>query len=492
MKKSFIFLIFLGLGLSLFAQSITNVRILPLRTTYTTGENVIIYWDYENITKPGTVEVKITLWREGGTKRICRLGMGIKLTDGNIGKAWRIPASCTNLDTSTQEDLTTGNLKIRVRWQGHAPAVFGETSFFRIKDVRRPDLIVSLDKLTRKPAVGEECNFLIKVKNVGRARSLSTRVKVIIGKKGTITWASPGREYAVVPMDPKSDPLSKPIKFKARFNSVGEWEVRAFVDSPLKIVEEDELNNYDRVVFNVAPAPEPDLFITDFDINPSRIEMGDTVRVQFRAKNIGNKRCGKKSWVVVYFTPRWREKDDYYLKIASRLDDLGPGESHFYSFQRKIDLKIPPGVTAYNAYMNVKVVLDSEHYIDERSEENNEREAGFYIKHLRPDLWIMDVTSPSPTRNLGQEVKIIVKVKNIGGAPVDSFLLTMKQGKKTLHQHRINVHLAPNQVIEHSFRHRWWTAGRKHIKFILDIKNEVDEMDEDNNTKTYNEIKYEL
>lgn len=92
-----------------------------------------ILWNYTYIISPSAGRVKITLWRAGGTRRICRIAQDISITQGGSGYSWTVPSSCENPDTGASEDLTTGDLKIRVRWQGHTPAVYGESSYFEVK-----------------------------------------------------------------------------------------------------------------------------------------------------------------------------------------------------------------------------------------------------------------------------------------------------------------------------------------------------------------------
>jgi len=117
----------------LFAQSISNVRFVPSRTSYFVGNQVSIYWSYTGLSIPSTASVKITIWRQGASQSTCLIAKNIPVNQGGAGYPWTIPSTCVNPHTSATEDLTRGNLKVRVRWQGHTPAVYGESGWFTVQ-----------------------------------------------------------------------------------------------------------------------------------------------------------------------------------------------------------------------------------------------------------------------------------------------------------------------------------------------------------------------
>lgn len=106
-------------------QNIT-VSLQPDKTGYSAGESVKIKWTTVGIMP--SEKLKITLWRAGGTQSACCLADNV---NANLGTwTWSVPTSCTNPHTSGTEDLTTSQLKVRVRWKGHS--LWGETHLFTI------------------------------------------------------------------------------------------------------------------------------------------------------------------------------------------------------------------------------------------------------------------------------------------------------------------------------------------------------------------------
>ncbi len=128
MRKLFLFALLMGFVVSVYAQSISNVRLVPSRAAYLSGENVRIYWNYSEISR--TEKVKITLWREGGTQSTCLLADDVSISTAS--KSWRVSSTCSNPRTGVREDLLTGRVKIRVRWKRHP--VWGESEYFEIRN----------------------------------------------------------------------------------------------------------------------------------------------------------------------------------------------------------------------------------------------------------------------------------------------------------------------------------------------------------------------
>ncbi len=158
MKRTLHFTLLILLATGLFAQQITNVRLSPQKSSYKTLEFVTIYWDYTGLSIPSDAPVKITLWREGNSQNICKIAENVRITRGSTGYQWTIPATCINPHTGTREDLTQGNLWVRVRWQRHTPAVYGESPHFTIKKssvdfTRTHDVSSDFSNLAKMPAL---------------------------------------------------------------------------------------------------------------------------------------------------------------------------------------------------------------------------------------------------------------------------------------------------------------------------------------------------
>ena len=127
-KIVFLFLIF-AFGVLCYSQTITNVRIDPVKSSYLVGSAVKIYWNFSDIDP--SEKVKITVWKEGATQNSCRIAQDVPINRGTSGFDWVIKGKCTNPRTGVEETLS-GRIKIRVRWQGHSPAVFGESPYFTL------------------------------------------------------------------------------------------------------------------------------------------------------------------------------------------------------------------------------------------------------------------------------------------------------------------------------------------------------------------------
>jgi len=162
MKRLLLCFIFLLIGTYLIGQVISEVRLTPYSSTYFTGEKIKIYWSYRDI--PSSSSVKLTLWREGSPRRICKIDQNVPISRGNSGYSWTIPASCTNPDSGKSEDLTIGRFRIRIRWQGHK--AWGESGFFVVK---------------KRQAEVPKYEFFIAYPQ-----------KLIKGQKATLRWSIPG------------------------------------------------------------------------------------------------------------------------------------------------------------------------------------------------------------------------------------------------------------------------------------------------------------
>ncbi|GEM_PF-4204153 len=94
-----------------------DVWLEPGKRVYSPGETVLIKWSFASSAPPSTVNnaVRITLRREGITQSICRIADNVPASMSTTGYSWTIPRTCPNPRTGNPEDLTHGNLNIRVR-----------------------------------------------------------------------------------------------------------------------------------------------------------------------------------------------------------------------------------------------------------------------------------------------------------------------------------------------------------------------------------------
>lgn len=167
MKKLVYFALFFTIIPWIYGQSITNVRLSPVRSSYNSGETVTIYWNYSGIGKKE--KVKITIWKEGNNKSICLMADDVTISQTH--QNWTVPESCLNPRTGAKEELTTARIKIRIRWKSHP--VWGESEWFRVKAKELPDLVV--DSITfddwRSETRASETWMRVVIKNIGSASS---------------------------------------------------------------------------------------------------------------------------------------------------------------------------------------------------------------------------------------------------------------------------------------------------------------------------------
>jgi len=170
MRKILLIVAMFGLVFMGFGAAITNVKLVPTKSSYTVGESVQIQWTASGI--PSGEKVKITLWRQGVSTRICLIAADVPVNAGSY--SWTIPSSCTNPDTSATENLVGGTFHIRVRWQGNP--VFGESPNFTITEPQNITVALSPDSSSYN--VGN--NLSVNWSYTGITPTASDKVKITL------------------------------------------------------------------------------------------------------------------------------------------------------------------------------------------------------------------------------------------------------------------------------------------------------------------------
>ncbi len=114
---------------------ISGLQLVPQKGSYIFGEKVQVKWTASGF--PAGEKVRVMIWREGSSKNICKVGDNIPVGNGVF--VWKVQLVCDNPHTGAKEDLTKGELWIRVGWvypSGYdGPGVFADSSKFTVKGI---------------------------------------------------------------------------------------------------------------------------------------------------------------------------------------------------------------------------------------------------------------------------------------------------------------------------------------------------------------------
>jgi len=152
-----------------------------------------------------------------------------------------------------------------------------------------PDLTVeTISWLPSNPVVGQSIDFAIRVRNIGDAIALPSKLLVAfwMGTEGASDRWVPERD--VPTLDPQ-DFVDVRITLDSWRNQLpGTFEITATADH-LKIVQESrEDNNELKVALAIAPQPQPDLSWVTMDYSPRPPVIGETLLLFGTYTNLGN------------------------------------------------------------------------------------------------------------------------------------------------------------------------------------------------------------
>ena len=140
------------------------------------------------------------------------------------------------------------------------------------------------------------------------------------------------------------------------------------------------------------------------------------------------------------------------------------------------------GNPLYGDYL-FSVIVDPENKITESNEDNN---AASKVIHVSAsDLTVTDITFSNPNPKVDEEIRIIAEIKNIGEAStIGSFKVGFYEGESLIGEEEVG------RLDAGAFKSifTYWTPridGSTEIRVKVDLKEEIDEMDENNNTATY-------
>jgi len=390
----------------LFSQSITNVRIFPAKSSYCVGDSVKIKWDFASI--PSNENVRITLRKALNDELVCRIAEDIPIFRGETGFTWVVPEQCQHPQTGITEELTSGSYKIRVRWQGHQPAVYGVSSpAFQVSRCGgatppgvKPEIIIQ--ELIYRPDHPSEKENLVtlyaRIANTGRGRASDVKVKMTLTGPGGFVPVSTERTKSLSPHTSMDITMTRKLKYWGLYRVT----VEADVNNNVEEINENNNNKKFRI-FALSPMCDFQVYLSekkDFNITLKRTFTAEV-------RNVGHGSCPS-------------TKLDFYLKGKGTnhytVPKLDPGEKYTVSRSGR-------WYTAGTRHASVRV--DPLNSIEEISEENNYKKISFKVKlpgvsfdgsGIPPSADMITDTTLNifpTTVHIGEKVSIVAEVKNV-------------------------------------------------------------------------------
>ena len=313
------------------------------------------------------------------------------------------------------------------------------------------------------PTAGQRTTLACRVTNLGNVEARN--VKVLYKWGGTTIG---DRSVSILPAG-ESRPATYPWTVPA--SAAGAGTLTAIVDPENTLTEAREDNNTATRSLTVT-ALKPDLAIAAADVThtPTSPGSGRSITVRATVKNVGT--AGAQNVKVVLK----RGTTTLATKTKTSLSAGG-------SYTATMTWTLPSG--AYEP-VNLTVVADPDRAVDELDETNNE--AGHTITPAKPDLSVTasEFTHRPATPLAGTEVRLSVKVRNMGAAKAQSILLRVVNHDVVLAEQTISS-LSSGAS---STRTVYWDVpadlGEEvMLKAIVDPANAIPESDESNNSATH-------
>ncbi len=313
-----------------------------------------------------------------------------------------------------------------------------------------PDLIVSdISWLPTNPGNGDEITFTVKIKNQGSGRAAASRAINHID----------GRFITYLDIPELDAGAEETAEFTWQGTS-GTHSVRIIVDCERILNENNTDNNNTRVSVIVTA---PDLIIQNISWSPDDVTIDETVTFYIEIKNQGGGQA--LNFHIAYFI------DDAPLttKLISSLD-VGA------SVNATCEWKVMNGRHTFKAIVNYN------NYITESDQTNNEKTILFAPK--LPDLAITGISWSPPDMPSGANVIFTINIENqglISAAP--SRMVFYVDGDVA--DYVDITWLEPGATTSGYFT--WAAAEGSHvITVILDSTNQIEEIEEANNTRVIN------
>jgi subtilase family serine protease len=313
-----------------------------------------------------------------------------------------------------------------------------------------PDLIVSdISWLPENPGAGDEMTYTVIIKNQGSGRAAASRAASYID----------GRFISYLDTAELNADAETTITFTWQATS-GTHSVRIFLDYDHTLSESNRDNNDTRVNVTVAP---PDLIVQNISWSPEDVTLDETVTFIIEIKNQGGGRA--LDFHVAYFL-------DDALLATEFISSLNAGASVNGTCEWQV----------LNGRHTFKAIVNYNNYITESDTTNNEKSTIFAPK--LPDLAITSITWSPPDIPAGQSVIFTIGIENQGSiSAAPSRMACYVDGAVAGYVDIIR--LEPGATTTAYFT--WAAAEGSHVlTVILDSTNQIEEIEEANNTRIIN------
>jgi subtilase family serine protease len=229
-----------------------------------------------------------------------------------------------------------------------------DSIIFSVDPPPRPDLeISSFTKSPASPTTRDSITFSVQVRNNGPGISSSCYLRLKIGGE------SMPPEYLIPAMAPGATyTRERKMLLPIALTYLG----IAHIDYGNDILESDETNNIDSLIFTVDPPPLPDLFTETISYLPDEPDTNDEVTFTMRIRNGGaddSKECHLRIKV-----------DDVGTRDDVLIPGITAGEYYDYDYKRVFPVASQYKLTA---------IIDAGGMIEESNEGNNETTKDFEI-----------------------------------------------------------------------------------------------------------------
>ncbi len=313
---------------------------------------------------------------------------------------------------------------------------------------RAADLtITSITWSPEAPALRQEVQFAIHVRNVGTAYSKATRVNFLVDSKS--------RGYQDVPVLNPGDEANIVYSWIA---APGVYLMTARVDEDGMVPESDESNNEKSLTFTTAL---PDVTVNAIYQDPAEFSTGDDVSLTAEITNRGTGQAAT-SDVAFYIND--------VLFTTLTCPPLAAGAS----------ANVSTTWTARDGDNVLRVVADVNDILPETDEANNT--ATWQMGAVPPDLTVSDITWTPESVGAGDSVSIEITVKNVGSGRAETSRAIFQIGLAASQIYIIPPIEAGNS---YTLTVPWQAiAGKYQVYFTANYDSSIYETKYSNNNKT--------
>ncbi|MBN2135396.1 MAG: hypothetical protein JW737_06660, partial [Acidobacteria bacterium] len=308
------------------------------------------------------------------------------------------------------------------------------------------------------PEVGVQFKVKAEIKNIGEAKSAPC--SLTFGSQADI-------RLSFIDVPAIKDGGSKVIELTAREMKVKTYRYKFAIDARNDVNESNENNNTKEKLIDVIG---PDLEIELITTFPEKPIYNKEVEIGVKVRNKGKSKSPETS--VHLSSPA--------LPSGLKMHIMPIAASGTYANKIKTKFSDPGTFT-------VTATVDQDNKIIEVDENNNTKSITVnVIPELKADLEIGKITVIPASPEAGVQYKVKAVIKNIGEAKSTpcSLMVDSEAGMRYSYLDVPAIGKGKSKVIE-------WTAkkmeaGHYIIKLVIDARNEVDESNENNNTKEKN------